>query len=69
MKIESLKNPRVKKWVRLKDKKERDKMNMFLVEGSHLVTEEKKKGVVLEIITTEEKKKPEFQLILLQKKS
>ena len=56
MKIESLKNPRVKKWVRLKDKKERDKMNMFLVEGSHLVTEAKKKGVVLEIITTEEKK-------------
>ena len=45
MKIESLKNPRVKKWVRLKDKKERDKMNMFLVEGSHLVTEAKKKAL------------------------
>ncbi len=52
MKIESLKNERVKKWCRLKDKKERDKTNTFLVEGDHLVTEAKKKGLVLEIITT-----------------
>ena len=52
MKIESLKNDRVKKWCRLKDKKERDKTNTFLVEGDHLVTEAKKKGLVLEIITT-----------------
>lgn len=55
MKIESLKNDRVKKWVRLKDKKERDKTGTFLVEGDHLVTEAKKKGLVLEIITTEDK--------------
>ena len=54
MKIESLKNDRVKKWVRLKEKKERDKTGTFLVEGDHLVTEAKKKGVVLEIITTED---------------
>ncbi len=65
MKIESLKNDRVKKWVRLKDKKERDKTGTFLVEGDHLVTEAKKKGVVLEIITTEDIKEariPTFQV-------
>ncbi len=56
MKIESLKNERVKKWVRLKEKKERDKTGTFLVEGDHLVTEAKKKGLVLEIVTTEDKK-------------
>ena len=42
MKIESLKNVRVKKWVRLKEKKERDKTETFLVETDHLVTEAKK---------------------------
>lgn len=54
MKIESLKNVRVKKWVRLKEKKERDKTETFLVETDHLVTEAKKRGLVLEIITTDE---------------
>lgn len=50
MKIESLNNEKVKKWCQLKEKKYRDKTNLFLVEGDHLVNEALKKGAVKEII-------------------
>lgn len=50
MKIESLNNEKVKKWSQLKEKKYRDKTNLFLIEGDHLVNEALKKGVVKEII-------------------
>lgn len=39
MEITSLTNDKVKQWVRLQDKKQRDKQQLFLVEGEHLVEE------------------------------
>lgn len=54
MKIESLQNSKVKDWLKLKDKKYRDRTNSFLIEGDHLIKEALKKGVVKEIITIDE---------------
>lgn len=51
MKIESLQNPKVKEWVKLKEKKYRDLNNLFLIEGDHLLNEAMIKGVVKEIIS------------------
>ncbi|MBE6147543.1 MAG: RNA methyltransferase [Firmicutes bacterium] len=48
--ITSLENPRIKKYIRLKDKKYRDEFNEFIVEGEHLVKEAYKAGLVKEII-------------------
>lgn len=48
--ITSLDNDRIKNYVRLKDKKYRDKTNTFLVEGMHLVLEAYKKGIIEELI-------------------
>lgn len=67
MKIESLKNERVKKWCHLKDKKERDKTGTFLVEGSHLVTEAKKRGLVVEIITLENRQESRIPTYIVTK--
>ena len=39
MKIESIQNEKVKQWMKLKEKKYRDKTNLFLVEEEHLVKE------------------------------
>ena len=50
MLITSLDNDRVKKYVRLKEKKYRDLENQFIVEGMHLVLEAYKKGIIEEII-------------------
>lgn len=50
MVITSLDNDKVKKYVRLKDKKYRDIENQFIVEGMHLVQEAYKKGLIEEII-------------------
>jgi len=50
MNIESVNNPRVKEWVRLKEKKYRDITNTFLIEGDHLLKEALKKNLVVEII-------------------
>ncbi|HIR74956.1 TPA: RNA methyltransferase [Candidatus Ventrenecus avicola] len=55
MKIESLQNKKVKEWASLKEKKNRDITNTFLIEGDHLLREALLRGVVLEVITTEEK--------------
>lgn len=51
MKIESLNNPKVKEWMKLKEKKYRDLNNLFLIEGDHLLNEAMLKGVVKEIIS------------------
>lgn len=54
-KITSLQNAKVKKWVRLHKKKERDESGLFLVEGEHLTEEAKKAGVLQYIITDDER--------------
>lgn len=54
MKIESLQNKKVKEWTSLKEKKERDETNTFLIEGDHLLKEAMKHHLVIEVITTEE---------------
>lgn len=50
-KIVSLTNSKVKKWVSLQKKKNRDDLNLFLVEGEHLIEEAIKRGCVETIIT------------------
>ena len=35
--IDSVKNPQVKAWKKLHNKKDRDKQGLFMVEGFHLV--------------------------------
>jgi len=54
MNIESVNNQRVKNWLKLKDKKYRDKTNTFLIEGDHLLKEALKRDLVLEIIALDE---------------
>lgn len=49
--IESLTNSRVKQWVRLHHKKNRDRTGLFLVEGEHLIQEALKADAVETIIT------------------
>ena len=50
MLITSTKNPYIKKLASLKEKKNRDKENIFLVETKHLVLEAYKTGVIKELI-------------------
>lgn len=50
MLITSLDNDRIKKYVRLKEKKYRDQENQFIVEGMHLVLEAYRKGIIVELI-------------------
>ena len=50
MVITSLENEKIKKYVRLKEKKYRDIENKFIVEGMHLVQEAYKCGLIEEII-------------------
>ena len=50
MVITSTDNERVKNYIKLKDRKNRKKENLFIVEGMHLVLEACKKGIVKEII-------------------
>ena len=53
MVITSLENDRVKKYVKLQRKKNRDLENLYIVEGEHLVIEADKAGVIEEIILLE----------------
>ena len=55
MKIESINNPKVKDWVKLKEKKYRDLNNKFIIEGDHLLKEALKKDLVLEVIAIDTK--------------
>ena len=50
MLITSVDNDRVKKYIKLKDKKYRDSTGEFIVEGSHLVIEAYKQGLIKELI-------------------
>lgn len=54
MLITSIENDRVRKYIKLKDKKYRDKTGQFLVEGAHLVLEAYKKGLIDELILEKE---------------
>lgn len=54
MLITSLENDKVKKWIKLKDKKYRDLYNEFIVEGEHLVIEAYRSGLLEEIILLED---------------
>ena len=56
MKIESLKNERVKNWIKLHQKKYRDETNLFLIEEDHLINEALKKGIVNTIIICDDSK-------------
>jgi len=53
MQINSLNNERVKNWCKLNIKKYRDRENLFLVEGEHLVNEAIKCNAAKEIILLE----------------
>ncbi len=54
MLITSIENDRVRKYIKLKDKKYRDKTGQFLVEGAHLVLEAYKNGLIDELILEKE---------------
>ena len=53
--IESVNNEKIKRYSKLNEKKYRDKENMFIVEGEHLVEEALEKGIVIDIFSLEEK--------------
>ncbi len=53
--IESVNNEKIKRYSKLNEKKYRDKENMFIVEGEHLVEETLEKGIVIDIFSLEEK--------------
>ena len=50
MLITSLENDKIKKCLKLKEKKYRDEYNEFIVEGEHLVIEAYKQGLIKELI-------------------
>ena len=52
--IESLQNAKIKKWASLHQKKNRDALGLFLVEGEHLISEAMKVGCVEAILYDEE---------------
>ncbi|MCM1131092.1 MAG: RNA methyltransferase [Roseburia sp.] len=53
--ISSLDNPKIKKLLKLKQTKYRKQVQMFLVEGSHLVLEARLAGVLIEAYSIEDK--------------
>lgn len=53
--IESVHNPKVKKWVSYHQKKYRDEDRVFLVEGEHLVEEALKSDQLLEVMSLTER--------------
>lgn len=61
MMITSVQNPKVKEWRKLKQKKERDKLGIFLIEGTHLVEEaHESEWEISEIIYEESYSLPEW---------
>lgn len=50
MLITSLDNDRIKNYVRLRERKYREKTGQFIIEGMHLVLEAYKKGIIEELI-------------------
>ncbi len=63
MNITSRQNRSLKNWIKLKQKKHRDQMGLFLVYGPHLILEAKKHDAIVEILTSN----PEHEGILLSK--
>lgn len=51
MKITSLQNDKVKYWVSLKEKKNRDREKVFLIEGNHLIEKAEKLNLIMETIS------------------
>ena len=58
MLISSIENERVKKYIKLKERKNREKYKEFIVEGVHLVLEAYKKDLVIEIILEQDEVLP-----------
>lgn len=58
MLISSIENPKVKEYVKLQQKKYRDKSGKFIIEGMHLVLEAYKRGIVEEIILEQDEVLP-----------
>ncbi len=58
MLITSVENERIKKYIKLKQKKYRDKYNEFIVEGYHLIIEAYKRGIIEELIVEENEALP-----------
>lgn len=58
MVIESLENKKVKEWAKLNQKKYRDELGLFIVEGTNLVNEAYNSGCLLELILEEGKVYP-----------
>jgi TrmH family RNA methyltransferase len=50
MKIQSLSNSKIKEWNKLKEKKYRDEVGLFLIEGDHLIKEALKNNMVVATI-------------------
>ncbi len=50
MLITSVSNERVKKWLKLRNRKHREKTKLYMIEGLHLVLEAYKKGYIEELI-------------------
>ncbi len=61
--ITSLQNEKVKYWLKLKQKKFRDSEGVYLVEGSHLVSEALKHHLVREIISLKEEAYPKTYVV------
>lgn len=60
MEITSLQNEKVKYWVSLKEKKNRDKEQKFLIEGEHLIKEAEEKGLIDSYISIVDQNKDYF---------
>lgn len=52
--ITSKDNPKIKMYSKLIQKKYRDEMNMFIIEGHHLVEEAKKHNIIVEVLTSDD---------------
>ncbi len=60
MNITSLQNSHVKEWVKLNNKKYRDEVGLFLIEGEHLINEAKKENCLVTLITTNKQEIADF---------
>ena len=63
--ITSLQNDTVKQIVRLKEKRERDRTGLFLIEGEHILREALKNGVVQTVYTDDENFPYSFENVVL----
>ena len=52
--ISSTNNTKIKEYTKLQQKKYRDKMGLFIVEGFHLVEEARKANIIVEVFSTDE---------------